>query len=57
MSIYESDVEQEMLGWFEDLGYEVVAGADLAPDGSDAGTEELQAGSAGRTVAGARCIG
>jgi type I restriction enzyme R subunit len=33
MSIYESDVEQEMLGWFEDLGYEVVFGPELAPDG------------------------
>lgn len=33
MSIYESDVEREMLGWFEDLGYEVVAGPELAPDG------------------------
>ena len=33
MSVYESDVEREMLGWFEELGYEVVAGADLAPDG------------------------
>ena len=26
MSILESDVEQEMLGWFEDLGYEVSSG-------------------------------
>jgi len=34
MSIYESDVEEEMLGWFEDLGYEVVFGPELAPDGS-----------------------
>ena len=34
MSIYESDVEEEMLGWFEDLGYEVVAGPELAPDGA-----------------------
>jgi type I restriction enzyme R subunit len=34
VSIYESDVEEEMLGWFEDLGYEVVAGPELAPDGS-----------------------
>lgn len=33
MSILESDVEQELLGWFEDLGYEVVFGPDLAPDG------------------------
>ena len=33
MSIYESHVEEEMLGWFEDLGYEVVAGPELAPDG------------------------
>ena len=33
MSIYESDVEREMLGWFEDLGYEVVAGPELAADG------------------------
>jgi type I restriction enzyme R subunit len=33
VSIYESDVEREMLGWFEDLGYEVVAGPELAPDG------------------------
>jgi type I restriction enzyme R subunit len=33
LSIYESDVEREMLGWFEDLGYEVVAGPELAPDG------------------------
>ena len=34
MSIYESDVEEEMLGWLEDLGYEVIAGPELAPDGS-----------------------
>ena len=34
MSIYESDVEREMLAWFEDLGYEVVAGPELAPDGA-----------------------
>jgi type I restriction enzyme, R subunit len=34
MSIYESDVELEMLGWFEDLGYEVIPGPELAPDGS-----------------------
>jgi type I restriction enzyme, R subunit len=33
LTIYESDVEREMLGWFEDLGYEVVAGPELAPDG------------------------
>ena len=33
MSIHESDVEEEMLGWFEDLGYEVIAGPELAPDG------------------------
>ena len=34
MSIYESHVEEEMLGWFEDLGYEVVHGPELAPDGA-----------------------
>lgn len=34
MSIFESDVELEMLGWFEDLVYEVIAGPELAPDGS-----------------------
>jgi type I restriction enzyme R subunit len=34
LSIHESHVEEEMLGWFEDLGYEVVFGPDLAPDGS-----------------------
>jgi type I restriction enzyme R subunit len=34
VSIYESDVEEEMLGWLEDLGYEVIAGPELAPDGS-----------------------
>ena len=34
MKIYESDVEEEMLGWFEDLGYEVVAGPELAPEGA-----------------------
>ncbi|MHB8304010.1 MAG: type I restriction endonuclease [Acidobacteriaceae bacterium] len=34
MSIYEDDVEQEMLGWFEDLGYEVIFGPELAPDGA-----------------------
>lgn len=34
MSIYESDVEREMLGWFENLDYEVVQGHDLAPDGA-----------------------
>jgi len=31
--INEDMVEQEMLGWFEDLGYEVVFGPELAPDG------------------------
>jgi type I restriction enzyme R subunit len=35
VSILEDDVEQEMLGWFEDLGYEVVFGPELAPDGSN----------------------
>lgn len=35
MSILESDVEKELLGWFEDLGYEVVFGPDLAPDGAN----------------------
>ena len=34
MSVYESDVEKEMLGWFEDLDYEVVQGPELAPDGA-----------------------
>jgi type I restriction enzyme R subunit len=34
MSIHESDVEQELLGWFEDLGYEVVFGPELSPDGA-----------------------
>jgi len=34
LSIHESHVEEEMLGWFEDLGYEVVFGPELAPDGS-----------------------
>ncbi len=34
MSIHESHVEAEMLGWFEDLNYEVVFGPELAPDGS-----------------------
>src|SRR6266851_5240376 len=33
MSIYESDVEREMLSWFNDLDYEVVQGPDIAPDG------------------------
>jgi type I restriction enzyme R subunit len=33
MSIHESHVEEEMLGWFEELGYEYVAGPELAPDG------------------------
>jgi type I restriction enzyme R subunit len=33
MSIHEDDVEQEMLSWFEDLGYEVLFGPELAPDG------------------------
>ena len=33
MSIHESHVEEEMLGWFEDLGYEVVFGPNLSPDG------------------------
>jgi len=32
--ITEDMIEQEMLGWFEDLGYEVVFGPELAPDGS-----------------------
>lgn len=31
--VTENSVEREMLGWFEDLGYEVVAGPELAPDG------------------------
>jgi len=35
VSIHESHVEAEMLGWFEDLDYEVVFGPDLAPDGSN----------------------
>ncbi len=34
MSIHEDDVEQEMLGWFEGLGYEVIFGPELAPDGA-----------------------
>jgi type I restriction enzyme, R subunit len=34
VTVNESHVEEEMLGWFEDLGYEVVAGPELAPDGS-----------------------
>lgn len=33
--INEEMVEQELLGWFEDLGYEVVFGPDLAPDGAN----------------------
>jgi type I restriction enzyme R subunit len=28
-------VEQELLAWFEDLGYEVVFGPELAPDGTN----------------------
>lgn len=32
--IIEDMVEQEMLGWFEELGYEVVYGPDIAFDGS-----------------------
>jgi type I restriction enzyme R subunit len=32
--VTENMVEEELLGWFEDLGYEVVFGPDLAPDGS-----------------------
>jgi len=35
VSIHESHVEEEMLGWFEDLDYEVVFGPDLAPEGSN----------------------
>ena len=31
--VTESMAEQEALGWFEDLGYEVAAGPDIAPDG------------------------
>src|ERR1700709_1069314 len=31
--VIESMVEDELLGWFEDLGYEVIAGPELAPDG------------------------
>ena len=31
MSILESDVERELLGWFEDLGYTIVHGPDIAP--------------------------
>ena len=31
--INENTVEMELLGWFEDLGYEVVFGPELAPDG------------------------
>jgi hypothetical protein len=31
--VIESMIENEILGWFEDLGYEVVAGPELAPDG------------------------
>jgi len=33
MSILEDHVEQAMLGWFEELGYEVVYGPDIAFDG------------------------
>jgi type I restriction enzyme, R subunit len=33
--INEDMVEQELLGWFEDLGYEVVFGPDLALDGTN----------------------
>jgi len=33
VSIHESHVEQEMLGWFENLGYEVIFGPELASDG------------------------
>ena len=33
--VNENAVEQEMLGWFEDLGYEVVFGPELAPDGAN----------------------
>ncbi len=31
--ITECMAEQEALGWFEELGYEVVSGPDMAPDG------------------------
>jgi len=31
--VNENTVEMELLGWFEDLGYEVVFGPELAPDG------------------------
>jgi type I restriction enzyme R subunit len=31
--VTENMVEDELLGWFEDLGYEVVFGPELAPDG------------------------
>jgi type I restriction enzyme R subunit len=33
IQVVESMVEDEMLGWFEDLGYEVIAGPELAPEG------------------------
>jgi type I restriction enzyme R subunit len=31
--VNENTDEIELLGWFEDLGYEVVFGPELAPDG------------------------
>ncbi|SMF96574.1 type I restriction enzyme, R subunit [Methylomagnum ishizawai] len=33
MSILENDVEQALLGWFEELGYQAVFGPDIAHDG------------------------
>ena len=33
--VNENAVEHEMLGWFEDLGYEVVFRPELAPDGAN----------------------
>ena len=34
MSIYEDHVEQELLGWFAELGYDVAFGPNIAHDGS-----------------------
>jgi type I restriction enzyme R subunit len=33
--VTENMVEDELLGWFEDLGYEVIFGPELAPDGAN----------------------
>ena len=51
MSIFESDVEAEMLGWFEGLGYEVVARTDRSRSARAIATSCSKGGCARRCTA------